>query len=242
MVNSQIKTKFWLPKFSVIVIAVAVGFSYVWNTDKAKISIEQPYWAGSKSERVIFYHHAHTLYSDGDKSVAELTELAYLKGCDAFSITDHTQNVNSFTNIKLAEIRAMRAKYPVMLIFAGIELGMPSCLGREHVNVITTPEFEEQTLSSIIDALQASSEMEKRARDLHVLNAINEIENAKNNTVAIYNHPSRKDLNEENDENYTDTLFWNQNSSVIATFSGAQGHQRKVEIGSYETKILPLDS
>jgi len=241
MVNSQVKTKFWLPTLSVIVIAVAVGFSYVWNTDKAKISIEQPHWAGSKSERIIFDHHAHTLYSDGDKSVAELTELAYLKGCDAFSITDHTQNFNSFTNIKLAEIRAMRDKYPVMLIFAGIELGMPSYLGREHVNVITTPEFEEQTLSSIINALQTSSEMEKRARDFHVLNAINEIENAKNNTVAIYNHPSRKDLNEENDENYTDTLFWNQNSSVITAFAGAPGHQRKAEIGSYETKILPID-
>ena len=148
--------------------ALAASIAFVLNMSAPKVKVEQVYWAGSKANRMIFDHHAHTTYSDGEKTVAELTELAYIKGCDAFSITDHSQDPGSFSQAKLLEIAAMRKKYPVMLIFAGIELGMPSYDGREHVNIITAPEFESETL-------------------------------------------------------------------------GAAGHENKVQIGSYEAQVLPMD-
>ena len=148
--------------------ALAASIGFVLNMSAPKVKVEQVYWAGSKANRMIFDHHAHTTYSDGEKTVAELTELAYINGCDAFSITDHSQDPGSFSQAKLLEIAAMRKKYPVMLIFAGIELGMPSYDGREHVNIITAPEFESETL-------------------------------------------------------------------------GAAGHQNKVQIGSYEAQVLPMD-
>jgi hypothetical protein len=211
------------------------------NMSELKVKVEQVYCAGSKANRMIFDHHAYTTYSAGEKSVEELTELAYIKGCDAFSITDHSQDQRSFSPVKLREIGAMRKKYPVMLIFAGIELGMPSYDGREHVNIFTTPEFESQTLGAVMSVLQTSTAMPAKERDLHVLSAINRVSNARDNTIAIYNHPSRKDENKGQDENYSDITFWNQDVDYTTAIADAPGHQNKGQIGSYEAQILPID-
>jgi peptidoglycan/LPS O-acetylase OafA/YrhL/glycopeptide antibiotics resistance protein len=245
--GAQLPSKLRKPtkkRLSLALITLAVltaSIAFVLNMSAPKVKVEQVYWAGSKANRMIFDHHAHTTYSDGEKSVAELTELAYIKGCDAFSITDHSQNQRSFSSVKLREIAAMRKKYPVMLIFAGIELGMPSYDGREHVNIITTPEFESQTLGAVMSALQTSTAMPAKERDLHVLRAINKVSNARDNTIAIYNHPSRKDENKGQDENYADITFWNQDVDYITAIAGAPGHQNKAQIGSYEAQILPMD-
>jgi peptidoglycan/LPS O-acetylase OafA/YrhL len=221
-----------------IISLSSIAIVYLMLTSQPKMTVEQAYWAGAKSNRMIFDHHAHTTYSDGQKSIQELSEIAYIKGCDAFSITDHSQNPNSFSQAKLAEIEAMRIKYPVMLIFAGIELGMPSYEGREHVNIITTPANESKTLGGVMSALQRSSAMPKKERDLYVLDAMNI---ASENTIAIYNHPSRKDVNTEKDENYSDITFWNHNFDHIVAMAGAPGHQNQATIGSYNTQILPID-
>jgi peptidoglycan/LPS O-acetylase OafA/YrhL len=242
MPNRQIKPsrKMLLLTF---ILPAALFFSivFVLNITESKVEVEQVYWAGSKANRMIFDHHAHTNYSDGEKSVEEITELAYIKGCDAFAITDHSQNPQSFSETKLQGIAAMREKYPVMLIFAGIELGMPSYEGREHVNIITTPEFERKTLDALMSALQSSSTMPKKERDLHVLSATNLIKDSRENTIAIYNHPSRKDANKGKNENYSDIAYWNQDIDYITAIAGAPGHQNKVQIGSYETEIVPID-
>lgn len=237
-----------LAAFALLAVSI-VGMVYLWSANNTSVVVTQAYWAAQKSPRIIFDHHTHSQYSDGSKTVSQLTELAYIKGCDAFAITDHSQNPKSLSHQKLKEIREMRDKYPVMLIFAGMELGMPSYHGREHVNLITTPEFEDDVLFGVLKALQSSSGMEKKARDLHVLAGIDgnidkersSIAGAFANTVAIYNHPSRKDENKEGDENYSDVMFWNQDTQYITSLSGAPGHQRKAEIGSYEHNILPID-
>jgi len=225
----------------ITLVVVAGSIAFMLKVSVPKVKVEQVYWAGSKANRMIFDHHAHTTYSDGDKTVEELTELAYIKGCDAFSITDHSQYSQSFSKAKLQEIAAMRKKYPVMLIFAGLEVGMPSYEGREHVNIISTPEFEEATLGAVMSALQTAPAMPKKERDLHVLNALNLANKARDNTIAIYNHPSRKDVNKEKDENYSDIASWNQNVNYITAIAGAPGHQYKSQIGSYETQVLPVD-
>jgi peptidoglycan/LPS O-acetylase OafA/YrhL len=217
---------------SVIVLA---SIALTVNMSGPTVRVEQAYWAGSKTNRMIFDHHAHTHYSDGGKSVEELAEVAYIKGCDAFSITAHSQKPLSFSSAKLIEIAAMRKKYPVMLIFSGIDVGISPYGGLEHVSIITTPEYESETLGAVMSALQTEKNMPKKERDLHVLNAINHVKNARDNTIAIYNHPSRKN------ESYSDISSWNKNVNYITAIAGAPWYQEKAQIGSYQTQTLPID-
>ncbi|MBF7072155.1 acyltransferase family protein [Glaciecola sp. MH2013] len=226
---------------SICVIALLSVVVYISVFSRPEIKVEQAYWAGSTAKPLIFDHHTHSTHSDGSKSIEELAELAYLGGCDAFAITDHTDALKNFSLEKLAEIEKVREKYPVMKIFAGLEVGMPSYFQREHVNVITTPSFEDDVINATMAALTKVEELEKPEWDLSVLNAIQAVPKASRHTIAIYNHPSRKDLNENGDENYSDIQIWNKDFQHIKAVAGAPGHQNKVEIGSYETNIKAID-
>lgn len=236
--NKMNKAKILLPVLIGIVVLAAVLF--VLKASSNTSEIKQVFWAGPASDVMIFDHHAHTTYSDGSLSVEALSELAFFKGCDAFSITDHSQNAESFSEAKLAEIKAMREMYPGMLIFAGIELGLPSYNGREHVNIITTPEYESSVLPAVLNALRKpkSDQISAKQKDTLVFSAIGTIANAPENTIAIYNHPSRKDQSAE--ENLLDFQHWNTPSNKIVAFAGAPGHQNSKDIGSYEDKFKPI--
>jgi peptidoglycan/LPS O-acetylase OafA/YrhL len=221
------------------IILFAAGYFAIPATNK--VQKKQALWAGNKGETMIFDHHAHTTYSDGKLSIEELAELAFFKGCDAFSITDHSQNPNGFGDKKLAEINQMREKYPGMLIFAGIELGMPSYSGREHVNIITTPEYEYSVLPAVLKELRTPSaeNISGKDKDNLVFAAIDTIDNARDSTIAIYNHPSRKDKSVN--ENIKDVQHWNLLGNNIVSFAGAPGHQKSADIGSYREKYKPID-
>ena len=225
-----------------IVIAVIVFFGfYKAIGNSSSVTIKQAYWSGPNQRELVFDHHAHTQYSDGGKSIVELSDMAFINGCDAFSITDHSQNSLSFSATKLDEIAQMRSKYPGMLIVAGIELGMPSYNGREHINILATPDVEEKLLGAILNNLRTSSNMQKKLRDLHVLEPLQEVSGATENSFVVYNHPSRKVIHEKGDENLSDVKYWNKDFPYITALSGAPGHQKAEAIGSYRTNLSTID-
>ncbi len=219
---------------SVLIIA-AILFA---TPNTPKVNVFQPEWSSSKTPEMIFDHHAHTTYSDGSLSINQLVENAFIGGCDALAITDHSLN-GSISTQKFAEISKVRKAYPGLLILSGIELGMPSYKGREHVNIITTPDLERSLLPKIMDALQQSSSLKPQQKDEFVLNTINSITDAKNNTIAIYNHPSRKDKTAS--ENINDINQWNQEQAYITGIAGAPGHQNRSTIGSYFSRFSTQD-
>lgn len=213
-----------------IVIVVAIVWIVLNFRGNQQTFVRQAAWAGNKTE-IVFDHHAHTTYSDGSLSLSELVELAYLNGCDAMSVTDHSNVQTSLTQEKLIEIEELRNQYPGMLIFSGIELGMPSYKGREHVNVIASPDVERTLLPKLMRVLASSSDVEKNERDQLLINSLLSSGEYEGQFFAIYNHPSRKDKNAQ--ENVDDINRWNKNGQFIGSIAGAPGHQNQKFFGSY---------
>ncbi len=215
-----------------LLVAVFVGIKF----KDSETDISQPYWAGSQNE-VIFDHHAHTKYSDGSLSLNDLTELAYFNGCDAMSITDHSGYGEGVSTNKLREISRLREKYDGMLIFSGIEIGLPSYQGREHLNIIVAPKYENGLLPKLTHTLKKSRGIEGTG-DQSFIKVINEyfkdgLEGE--DYITVYNHPSRKD--KSLGENVKDFEALKEHGLSINAFAGAPGHQKNSEIGSYESLI-----
>jgi predicted metal-dependent phosphoesterase TrpH/glycopeptide antibiotics resistance protein len=227
-----------LSLFILIALFSLLASNSIWQKKSAPISIAQVSWAGSNAPEMIFDHHTHTQYSDGSLSVEELVEMSFFKGCDAIAITDHN-SYDSLPLVKFEEIAQMRQAYPGLLIFSGIELGMPSSQGREHVNIITTPRFERELLTTILKRQSESLALAQDERDLFALALIDTVPLAREHTITIYNHPSRKD--DKPQENTKDIKSWNQNKPNINAFSGAPGHQKHQNLGAYEHIIKHIE-
>jgi VanZ family protein len=199
-------------------------------------TIQTVEWAGEDAN-IILDHHTHTKMSDGKLSVAELVTLANDNGCDAIAITDHTDAQLSLSDKKLSELALARKAYPNMLIFGGAELEMPSYKGREHVSLLLTPEIEKSVLSKIKTRMNRSNRGD--LTDDLLLNTITSEKINIYDAVAIYNHPSRKDNTAK--ENVRDYLKWQNKSDLLIGFSGAPGHQKSQNIGSYNTKFKTIE-
>jgi hypothetical protein len=227
---------------SFLLIATAV----IWLTRTAPSGasiVVSPAWAG-RDANVIFDHHAHTRYSDGALSPEELIELGKQNGCNAMAITDHTDKGGTVSAQQLADIQLLRSQNPDLLLFAGIELNMPSYKGREHVNVIVTPELESQVLRKLgnvaeLSIREAAEKKSGRASDASTLYMISKIQSEQDNLIVTYNHPSRKveDVNESKE----DLLRWDSSNELFTAIEGAPGHQNSEYIGSYKKEVLPED-
>ena len=57
--------------------------------------------------------------------------------------------------------------------------------------------------------------------------------------VVLYNHPSRKDLDAQ--ENLDDYARWTENNDVLIGFEGGPGHQRGSPRGDYFEKLQTVD-
>ena len=212
-------------------------------------------WAG-RDAGIIFDHHSHTKYSDGRLAVEELVALARDGGCDALAITDHsdsggegplrvrTDTTGTVSERQLRDFREAREKHRAFLLFGGVELNMPSYGGREHANIIVTPEMEGEILPLMRDAAESAIKKARResgtkASDDGVLDLAASYLQRGQNLVMIYNHPSRKDRSWE--ENYNDILRWNADAPVFIGFAGAPGHQNARRIGSYRKDNVTID-
>lgn len=198
---------------------------------------------------VIFDHHSHTIYSDGELTVDELADLARDGGCDALAITDQSNGVGAVSSLELEDFRRVRQQRPTLLLFGGVEINMPSYGGREHANVIVDPAIEAETLPMLRAVAEASlaeasaveaDPGEARAASDDALLALAEAYLARgDNLLMIYNHPSREDRDRR--ENAADILRWNAEAPIFIGFAGAPGLQNAAKPGGYRKPFFTID-
>ena len=191
--NAERERSWYFSSISKITIAMIVLTSalIIWLLPDGKTQVIQPYWAGL-NRQVIFDHHAHTDYSDGALSVAELVELSYFNGCDAMSVTDHSGYGRGVSKTKLKEISRLREQFEGLLIFSGIEIGIPSYNDREHLNLIVSPKHESYLLPKLSEILKRDNRGDDGAF-INVIKSYFSGADKKSDYITIYNHPSRKD-------------------------------------------------
>jgi peptidoglycan/LPS O-acetylase OafA/YrhL/VanZ family protein len=219
------------------VILVLTSALIIWLLPDGKTQVTQPYWAGL-NRQVIFDHHAHTDYSDGALTVAELVELSYFNGCDAMAVTDHSGYGRGVSRTKLDEISMLREKFEGLLIFSGIEIGVPSYNDREHVNLIVSPEHESYLLPKLSEILKRDNQGDDGAF-INVIKSYFSGADKENDYITVYNHPSRKD--ESLNENVDDFRELTNKGLSLTAFSGAPGHQRNSAVGSYKALFKTKD-
>jgi len=199
----------------------------------AEVLTEVP-WA-LISRPLVMDTHTHTRFSDGKYSVDEVVQLAIDHGCDALAITDHSDlPEEAATPDYFSAINAARALHPGFILFGGIEWNIPPYGGREHVTVLLDPTLEE----TVLGEFKQQFEQDDATADRALKWLAGKIGNT-NKSVLVYNHPSRKD--DDPDENFKDILNWRDTNHLFIGFEGAPGHQKAQHTGSYRHKILTKD-
>jgi hypothetical protein len=186
--------------------------------------------------------HAHTTFSDGRYTPAEVVNHAVGFGCRAVGITDHSDDDLGGASPEYAEaIRAVRAAHPGVVLPAGIEWNVPPWGGDEHAVVL---------LPSGANEWRVLAEFKRRFDDLHrplhdpalATEALRWL--AANGAaggiapVVIDNHPSRK---KAPDEAVPAMMRWRQANDLVIGFEGGPGHQRAPVIGSYRPEVPTID-
>lgn len=199
----------------------------------AEVITEVP-WA-LISRPLVMDTHTHTRFSDGNYSVDEVAQLAIDHGCDALAITDHSDlSEDAATPDYFSAINAARASHPDFILFGGIEWNIPPYEGREHVTVLLDPALEE----AVLGPFKQQFEQENASANNGLEWLADKVGEA-NKAVLIYNHPSRKD--DDPDENLQDMLSWRETNQLFIGFGGAPGHQRTKHTGSYKHHFLTQD-
>jgi hypothetical protein len=151
-------------------------------------------------------------------------------------MTHHTDSKRSLSKKHLDEIKLVRLFNSNILVLAGAELNPPSYKGREHINVLFTPKNEKEAFAGLRNKIDDEN---IEFDDKQLFELLNTFDVDKGNVVAIYNHSSRKDNDET--ENKLDYLKWNENSDILIGLSGAPGHQKSENIGSYRGRFKVIE-
>ncbi|GAH02846.1 unnamed protein product, partial [marine sediment metagenome] len=187
---------------------------------------------------IVMDAHSHTRFSDGKFTVAELAGRAVQHGCDALAITDHGDlSVKGASAEYFQHIREQREINPDLLLFAGLEWNVPPYRGREHINILLHPDDEERVLPGFKKRFDHSGDGEPTVDE--ALSWLHSHLGNPGPVAAIYNHPSRKDMDVL--ENLRDMERWRSSSKLIVGFEGAPGHQKQANAGVYNGKIATLD-
>jgi hypothetical protein len=219
----------------------------LYNEDEANLSLVKntPVFAEPNLQGGRWYKvdtHIHTRFSDGEKTVEEIALNAFKFGCGAIAITDHgDKNLSKVLSDKyFADIADVDDMYPSMTLIPGFEWNIPPFGGREHATVLFPKNAAmKRQLKSFRNQFDHYREYRKELLSatpaFEWLNHYAEDSRVK--PVVIYNHPSRKNFQTE--ENRHDIATWFEETNLVIGFSGAPGHQRKrgQNNGSYE-KLL----
>lgn len=229
-----IKTFVALPAIGVV-IGICALFTVNLNSASHHTSakVRNIPWSNANAT-LILDHHTHTTYSDGSLTIDELSEKAKLSGCDVLAITDHTDSKRTLNKDRLTDIKLARIFHEPLMIINGLELNAPSYGKQEHINFLVEPNVEEEFYSKFNHLMLAPSPKPKTDRELFdLINAL--VGKNSDSFVASYNHPSRK-IN-SGKEIYNNYLVWKMDNLMNA-FSGAPGHQKSTNIGSYNEENL----
>jgi len=225
-----------------IILAFGIGVFYLLYPRGSTFEVNQ-HWSG-RSASLIFDHHTHTSFSDGELTPEDLVALARDSGCDALVVSDHSDSARAANTEQLKILNGLRENYPEMLLFAGLELNMPSYGGREHAGLVAGPSVDAATLQQLRDLAErrvpgAKNADVSAASDARLLQMITDYQSLLGGLLLIYNHPSRKDADIL--ENLSDITRWNSIAPVFSAIEGAPGHQNAPVIGSYEEPYLTED-
>src|SRR5262245_54351336 len=140
--------------------------------------------------------HAHTKFSDGAHTVAEVVEKAAAYGCHVVAITDHAdRNLPAATRQYFEEIEAARRTHPEMIVLAGLEWNVPPFGGKQHANVFLASAEQEGPLlahfKEAFDELGRDDEGPQLADEALRWLAENGAADGLA-PIVLYNHPSRK--------------------------------------------------
>jgi hypothetical protein len=165
----------------------------------------------------------------------QLAQKAFENGCTALAVTDHGDlSVRAATPEYFAEVDAIRAKFPEMIVFAGLEWNIPPYLGREHVTVLLQPSLERQVLPEFKARFEEKSAVVEDA-----LQWIAAQSGGPEHVALIYNHPSR--LDSDTEENYRDYSKWQAQQNLFIGFEGGPGHQKSDPPGNYRGTMRTRD-
>jgi len=173
--------------------------------------------------------HTHTRFSDGAFSVDSLAMRAMLNGCNALAITDHgAPRLKAATPEYFAEIDALRAKAPNLIVLAGLEWNVPPYEGREHVSLIVDPQLERKLLPEFKAKFDVGSPADSANAALEWLAGASN----QGQLVLFYNQPLR-DRASSPERVESDVKAWRAKQASLIGFEGAPGHQGSATIGNY---------
>ncbi|MFT2090387.1 PHP domain-containing protein [Paraglaciecola sp. 2405UD69-4] len=190
--------------------------------------------------------HIHSKYSDGQKTVHEIANKAAEFGCDFIAITDHGDKdfKKVLSDSYFTDIENVNSFHKHMTVIPGFEWNIPPFGGREHVTVLFPKTVSMQhDLRAFKEKFDHFREYKKQFLSaipaFEWLNNLSESADVK--PILIYNHPSRKNFQMQ--ENQYDFESWSQKTDLVIGFSGAPGHQRKRKKnnGSYESKLYTIN-
>ena len=224
----------------VLVVGIALLFSLLGRGASIEFA---PHWGGGQAT-VILDHHTHTSYSDGRLTPAELVDIASTGGCDALVISDHADVSRALGDEQFQELQNLRLSYPELLLFAGVELNMPSYGGREHVGLIADPSVEDRTLRNLRDIAEQTIKEERKSgrsesSDSKLLQMAVDFESLWGGLLLIYNHPSRSARVPA--ESISNLTRWHAAAPFFSLMAGAPGHQNAKVTGSYKESQLTVD-
>lgn len=179
--------------------------------------------------------HTHSRFSDGSLEIEDLVTSAALHGCDVLAVTDHSDlSTQAATPAYFVALEQARRDFPELILLGGIEWNIPPYGGREHVTVLLAPALVERVLPVFRQRFEQDDATAKAALQWLAAQVPKPDE-----AVLIYNHPSRKD--EDVQENARDMLGWLAVNHLFIGFEGAPGHQNKTPVGSYHSVLQTED-
>ena len=197
-------------------------------------------WSG-KGRWLKAEFHVHTKFTDGSHTVDEVVAKAVEFGCDVVAITDHGDGkLKGATPEYHAAIEAARAKYPQLVVIAGMEWNVPPGQGQDHATVLLPSGPDEQAVLG--EFKLRFDDYHKRGENPELADeALRWLDGAYKATkpVILLNHPSRKLA--ESAEVLPWIRRWRAINTLVAGFEGAPGHQKATTLGAYAGAIKPID-
>ena len=192
------------------------------NTARHEVSV--PWALGGK--QLVADLHMHTRFSDGALEADVLVRKAFLAGCHALAITDHSDSQGKAGTVEyLNALSALRKQYPKHVLIGGLEWNVPPKVSGTHMGVLFDPLVEQNMIAfkqrfetpnaTVADAFGWLSQMVKEPAHI----------------AFIYNHPSR--LGVPDAQVLAQWADWRHASERAIGFEGGPGHQNLTPNGAY---------
>lgn len=210
-------------------VTAVVVFAFIGGCDsppKADFVTSVPW--GLVGRTLVLDSHAHSTFSDGALSVADLVNLAVTNGCDALALTDHSDpSAKTASPEYFAAVAEERVRVKDLLLFAGMEWNIPPYAQREHVAMLVDPALEQKLLPEFKSRFEDKS---VKAED--ALNWLAQGAGSRDAVALLYAHPSRGAADPA--EKLGDFTRWQAAQGLFIGFEGGPGHQRLASPGDYQ--------